>query len=95
MDNAICIACQVVSDAFVIHRTMAYSRKLLPEADFETLYQRSLAHLHEKYAEGGYMKLWLQSERNVQGLAALRSLIHDEPHLRTLCREWFDKSKAL
>ena len=79
----------------VIHRTMAYSRKMLPEADFETLYQRSLAHLHEKYAEGGYMKLWLQSERNVQGLAALRSLIHDEPHLRTLCREWFDKSKAL
>ena len=79
----------------VIHRTMAYSRKLLPEADFETLYQRSLAHLNEKYAEGGYMKLWLHSERNVQGLAALRSLIHDEPHLRTLCREWFDKSKAL
>ena len=79
----------------VIHRTMAYSRKLFPEADFETLYQRSLAHLHEKYAEGGYMKLWLHSERNVQGLAALRSLIHDEPHLRTLCREWFDKSKAL
>lgn len=79
----------------VIHRTMAYSRKLFPEADFDTLYQRSLAHLHEKYAEGGYMKLWLHSERNVQGLAALRSLIHDEPHLRTLCREWFDKSKAL
>ena len=79
----------------VIHRTMAYSRKMLPEADFETLYQRSLAHLHEKYAEGGYMKLWLHSERNVQGLAALRSLIHDEPHLRTLCRDWFDKSKAL
>lgn len=79
----------------VIHRTMAYSRKMLPEADFETLYQRSLAHLHEKYAEGGYMKLWLHSERNVQGLAALRSLIHDEPHLRTLCGEWFDKSKAL
>ena len=79
----------------VIHRTMAYSRKLFPEADFETLYQRSLAHLHEKYAEGGYLKLWLHSERNVQGLATLRSLIHDEPHLRTLCREWFDKSKAL
>ncbi len=77
----------------VIHRTMAYSRKMLPEADFETLYQRSLAHLHEKYAEGGYMKLWLHSERNVQGLAALRSLIHDEPHLRTLCREWFDAAK--
>jgi len=75
----------------VIHRTMAYSRKLFPDADFETLYQRSLDHLHEKYAEGGYMKLWLNSERNVQGLADLRSLIHDEPRLRALCLEWFER----
>ena len=76
----------------VIHRTMAYSRKLIPDADFETLYQRSLAHLHEKYAEGGYMKLWLNSERNVQGLASLRSLIKDETHLRALCLEWFENN---
>lgn len=75
----------------VVHRTMAYSLKLLPEADFETLYQRSLDHLHEKYAEGGYLKLWLNSERNVQGLAQLRALIHNEQELRKLCREWFDK----
>ena len=73
----------------VIHRTMAYSRKLFPDADFETLYQRSLEHLHEKYAEGGYLKLWLNSERNVQGLAALRALIQDEPRLRALCLECF------
>ncbi len=75
----------------VVHRTMAYSLKLLPDADFDTLYQRSLEHLHEKYAEGGYLKLWLNSERNVQGLAQLRALIHNEPELRRLCREWFDK----
>ena len=75
----------------VVHRTMAYSLKLLPDADFDTLYQRSLEHLHEKYAEGGYLKLWLNSERNVQGLAALRAMIHNEPELRKLCREWFDK----
>ena len=75
----------------VVHRTMAYSRKLLPDADFETLYQRSLNHLHEKYAEGGYLHLWLNSEQNVQGLAELRALIHDEPRLRSLCHEWFDK----
>lgn len=77
----------------VIQRTMAYSRKMLPDADFDTLYQRSLDHLHEKYAEGGYLHLWLNSERNVQGLEALRALINDEPRLRTLCREWFDHTK--
>lgn len=75
----------------VIHRTMAYSLKLLPDGDFETLYQRSLDHLHEKYAEGGYLKLWLNSERNVQGLAQLRAIIRDEKKLRALCQEWFER----
>ena len=77
----------------VIHRTMAYSLKLLPDADFETLYQRSLDHLHEKYAEGGYLKLWLNSERNVQGLAQLRALIHNEQELRNLCHKWFENQQ--
>jgi uncharacterized protein len=77
----------------VVHRTMAYSQKLFPEGDFETLYQRSLEHLLEKYAEGGYLHLWLNSERNIQGLASLRALIRDESRLRTLCQEWFDSRR--
>ena len=73
----------------VICRTMAYSAKLLPDGDFETLYQRSKAHLMEKYAEGGYMHLWLNSERNMRGLAALRAIISNEERLRALCEEWY------
>ncbi len=71
----------------VIQRTMAYSRKLLPEADFETLYQRSREHLLEKYAEGGYMRLWLNSERNQLGLENLHAIIRDESRLRALCEK--------
>ena len=74
----------------VVQRTMAYSKKLLPEADFETLYQRSKEHLLEKYAEGGYMHLWLNSERNVRGLENLRAIIRNESRLRELCKEWYD-----
>ena len=74
----------------VIHRTMAYSAKLFPNGDFETLYQRSKEHLLEKYAEGGYMRLWLNSERNLQGLQALRDIIRDEQQLRALCKQWYD-----
>lgn len=77
----------------VIHRTMAYSQKVYPDGDFQTLYQRSLEHLHEKYAEGGYLKLWLNSERNVKGLTELRAMIRDEQELRKLCREWFDNQR--
>ena len=73
----------------VIARTMAYSAKLYPNGDFETLYARSREHLLEKYAEGGYMRLWLNSERNVRSLEALRAIIRNEPLLRSLCEEWY------
>jgi len=73
----------------VIARTMAYSAKLYPDGDFETLYARSREHLLEKYAEGGYMRLWLNSERNVRSLEELRAIICDEPRLRELCEEWY------
>ena len=73
----------------VIARTMAYSAKLNPDDDFETLYARSREHLLEKYAEGGYMRLWLNSERNVRSLEALRAIIRNEPLLRSLCEEWY------
>ena len=76
----------------VIQRTMAYSRKLYPDGDFETLYMRSREHLNEKYAEGGYMRLWLNSERNVQGLETLRAIIRNEDQLRTLCLQWYEKN---
>lgn len=80
-----------INPTLVIHRTMAYSKKLYPEGDFETLYQRSKAHLLEKYAEGGYMKLWLNSERNVRSLEELRAIIRDEQQLRMLCQAWYEK----
>lgn len=76
----------------VIHRTMAYSAKMFPDGDFETLYRRTKEHLLDKYAEGGYLRLWLNSERNVQGLAALRNIIRDEPLLRELCEAWYQDS---
>jgi len=76
----------------VIRRTMAYSLKLYPEGDFQMLYQRSHEHLLEKYAEGGYLRLWLDSERNVQGLKKLRAIIRQEDELRALCQAWYNEN---
>ena len=80
-----------IDPTLVIHRTMAYSAKLFPNGDFDTLYQRSKEHLMEKYAEGGYMHLWLNSERNVRSLEQLRAIIRDEESLRALCKEWYNQ----
>ena len=79
-----------INPTLVVHRTMAYSAQLYPNGDFETLYQRSKEHLLEKYAEGGYMQLWLNSERNVRSLEELRAIIRDEQQLRALCKEWYE-----
>ena len=78
----------------VIHRTMAYSAKLYPDGDFEQLYERSKEHLLEKYAEGGYMRLWLNSERNVRSLEALRAIIRDEAQLKQLCKQWYHDTRT-
>ena len=78
----------------VIHRTMAYSAKLYPDGDFEQLYERSKEHLLEKYAEGGYMHLWLNSERNVRSLEALRAIIRDEAQLKQLCKQWYHDTRT-
>jgi uncharacterized protein len=43
----------------------------------------------EKYAEGGYMKLWLNSKRNVQGLQNLRKIIGDKEQMRAICHRIF------
>ena len=69
---------------------MAYSAKMYPDGDFEQLYRRSKEHLLEKYAEGGYLRLWLNSERNVRSLQTLRSIIRDEAQLRNLCQDWYN-----
>ncbi len=72
---------------------MAYSAKLYPDGDFEMLYARSREHLLEKYAEGGYMRLWLNSERNVRSLESLRAIIRNESLLRSLCEEWYKANR--
>ncbi len=68
----------------VVRRTIAYGLAHHPELDTEAHWQRTLQHLHEKYDEGGYLKLYVNCSRNAQQLALLRELIHNQVRLRQL-----------
>jgi uncharacterized protein len=68
----------------IVRRTVEYGMSHYPELDREGHWQRTLEHLHEKYAEGGYIKLWLPDSPNAAPLAELRALIADEQRLRPL-----------
>ena len=73
----------------IVRRTVEYGLSHYPELDREGHWRRTLEHLHEKYAEGGYIKLWLKDSPNAAPLAELRTLIHDEPRLRQLFEKYF------
>ena len=74
----------------IVRRTVEYGLSHYPELDREGHWQRTLDHLHEKYAEGGYIKLWMDDSPNAAPLADLRALIRDEARLRPLFDTLFD-----
>lgn len=71
----------------VIRRTIQYGLKNYPELEKEAHWARTLEHLNEKYAEGGYLKLWIPESPNAARLERLRALIRDRAALRKLFEE--------
>ncbi len=67
----------------IIRRTIQFGLAHYPELPPEGHWQRTLDHLHEKYADGGYLKLWIPESPNAERLEALRAIICDESLLRT------------
>lgn len=79
----------------IVHRTVEYGLSHYPELNREEHWQRTLDHLHEKYAEGGYIKLWLPDSPNAAPLAELRTLINDHSRLRPLFDQLFAQHHTL
>jgi uncharacterized protein len=73
----------------ILRRALQFGMKQHPEADFEWHFERAYQHMLEKYAEGGYMRLWLHSKRNVEGLKALRAIINDKQYMKNICASIF------
>ncbi|MBR1576664.1 MAG: HD domain-containing protein [Bacteroidales bacterium] len=75
----------------VIRRTIQYGLSHYPGLDREGHWARTLEHLHEKYAEGGYLRLWIPQSPNAARLEELRRLIRDEARLRTLFETFYQE----
>ena len=73
----------------IVRRTVEFGLSHYPELDREGHWQRTLDHLHEKYSEEGYIKLWLDDSPNAAPLAELRDIIRDEQRLRPLFEQYY------
>ena len=75
----------------IIRRTVQFGLSHYPELDRERHWQRTLDHLHEKYAEGGYLHLLIPGSPNEKPLAELRRIIRDEARLREIFEEVYSE----
>lgn len=71
----------------IIRRTVQFGLSHYPELDREGHWLRTLEHLHEKYAEGGYLHLLIPGSPNEEPLARLRAMIADTALLRKMFEE--------
>lgn len=80
----------------VIRRTVQFGFAHYPELGKEEHWQRTLDHLHEKYAEGGYLHLLIPGSPNEAPLERLREMIRDEAGLRNLFEAiWRDETRQI
>lgn len=68
----------------VIRRTVQFGLSHYPELDREGHWKRTVEHLQEKYAEGGYLHLLIPGSPNEEPLERLRAIIRDKAGLRRL-----------
>lgn len=67
----------------ILRRTILYGLSHYPHLTAQQQYQRYCDHLHEKYASGGYLKLFIPQSRNAQQLAKLRAIISNPTQTRS------------
>ena len=66
----------------ILRRTIQFGLSHYPALDQEGHWERTLEHLYEKYAEGGYLRLWIPESPNAIRLREFQSMIKDEVLLR-------------
>src|SRR5574344_329748 len=71
----------------VITRTIQFRLSAYSNKTREQQYDKFCYHLEEKYAAGGYLKLWIIGSPNEKRLNELRNIISN----RTILRELFNK----
>ena len=80
---------RMINPETIIRRTVQFGLSHYPELNKEEHWNRTLEHLHEKYAEGGYLHLLIPGSPNEEPLARLRTIIRDTDRLRTLFESIF------
>ena len=80
---------RLIDGPTIVRRTIQYGLTHYPELDKEGHYSRFLQHMAEKYASGGYLRLWIPQSPNATRLAEFQQTLKDPFATREMFeREW-------
>ena len=72
---------RIIDSTTIMARTIQYGLSNYPALTKEEHIERAVAHIKEKYGEGGYLKLWIPESENAARLQDFRALISNGPLL--------------
>ena len=75
---------RVIDTEIIVRRTIQYGLTHYPHLNKDGHYNRFLEHMSEKYAHGGYLKLWIPQSPNAQRLESFRCLLRDGEQVKLL-----------
>ena len=82
---------RIIDGPTIVRRTIQYGLSNYPHLNKEGHYQRFLEHMAEKYASGGYLKLWIPESPNATRLAAFQKTLQDPVATRQMFEEEWGK----
>ncbi len=80
---------RVIDAQTIIFRTIGYGKTYYPEFSAEQHFERTYQHIQQKYGENGYLKLWLNTTKNTEGLRSIRELLADKEKMRKMFDDFY------
>ena len=82
---------RIIDGPTIVRRTIQYGFSNYPHLNKDGHYQRFMEHMTEKYACGGYLKLWIPESPNAARLAAFQNVLEDPVATRNMFEEEWKK----
>lgn len=82
-----------ISYETICKRTIQFGFKHYPHLPMDEMIDRAILHIKEKYGEQGYLKLWLKTKSNQEGLKKIHDLLKDEEKMKAFLKDIYFKEK--